>query len=102
QVLPAPSGESALETARSHPGEIHVLLTDMVMPGMSGRDLARALADVRPSTRVIFMSGYHQELPISSAQFVAKPFDRISLLAKIEQSQAVEADFVVAARDLDR
>ncbi|CAN5679200.1 hypothetical protein BH11MYX1_BH11MYX1_50150 [soil metagenome] len=85
-VLSASSGEAALEVARAHPGEIHTLLTDMVMPGMSGRELARELAVIRPDTRVIFMSGYHQDLPISSAQFVAKPFDRTGLLEKIQDN----------------
>ena len=90
-VLSASSGEAALEIARSHPGEIHSLLTDMVMPGMSGRELARELGVVRPTTRVIFMSGYHQDLPISSAQFVAKPFDRTGLLEKI-QDNSIDAE----------
>ena len=86
QVLSATSGESALDVARAHDGEIHTLLTDMVMPGMSGRELARELNEVRPNTRVIYMSGYHQDLPISSAQFVPKPFDRTGLLTKIQDT----------------
>ena len=85
-VLSATSGESALELARAHAGEIHTLLTDMVMPGMSGRELARELGELRPTTRVIYMSGYHQDLPISSAQFVPKPFDRTGLLTKIQDA----------------
>ena len=89
-VLAASSGETALETARAHPGEIQILLTDMVMPGMSGRELARELAVTRPDIRVVFMSGYHQELPLSSAEFVAKPFDRAGLLEKLQAHRTDE------------
>jgi PAS domain S-box-containing protein len=58
RVLEAPSAEAALDVVQRHSGVIHLLLTDVVMPGMSGRDLARRLAALRPETRVIYMSGY--------------------------------------------
>jgi PAS domain S-box-containing protein len=62
QVLTAGSGAEALELAEAHPGPIHCLVTDVVMPGMDGRQLAhRFLAD-RPGSRVIFISGYAEAL----------------------------------------
>jgi len=57
-VLEAEAGQEALETARKHSGPIHLLLTDVVMPRMSGRELAERLARERPECRALFMSGY--------------------------------------------
>jgi CheY-like chemotaxis protein len=82
-VLTATSGPDALARARAHPGEIDLVLTDMVMPGMTGQELVRELAAVRPGLQVVFMSGFHQGAPIDSRQFVAKPFDRATLLGKV-------------------
>jgi CheY-like chemotaxis protein len=58
RVLEASRAEEALELARLHPGRIHALLTDVVMPGQSGPELARRLRAERPETRVLFASGY--------------------------------------------
>src|SRR5262249_22863392 len=80
-VVTASSGPEALAFARAE--KLDLLLTDMVMRGMSGRDLARELMREPPETRVVFMSGYHQGTPIHGWQFIAKPFDRHALLAKI-------------------
>jgi CheY-like chemotaxis protein len=57
-VLAAGSGPEALAVAEAHGGRIDLLLTDVVMPGMNGRELADRLLAVRPETRVVFMSGY--------------------------------------------
>src|SRR5437773_1937293 len=57
-VLEAPSAEAALDVATRYSGTIDLLLTDVVMPGLNGRELASRLADLRPDARVIFMSGY--------------------------------------------
>src|SRR5213594_275507 len=57
-VLEASSAEAALDIATRYSGTIHLLLTDVVMPGLNGRELASRLADLRPDARVIFMSGY--------------------------------------------
>jgi signal transduction histidine kinase len=84
-VVQASCGPDALAEARRETFDI--LLTDMVMPGMSGRDLARALVNEHPQIRVVYMSGYQQGTPIPDWQFVAKPFDRQILLAKIGHLQ---------------
>jgi signal transduction histidine kinase len=84
-VVPAGNGPEALAAARRETFDI--LLTDMVMPGMSGRDLARELVAEHPQIRVVFMSGYHAASPMPDWQFIAKPFDRQILLAKIGHVQ---------------
>jgi signal transduction histidine kinase len=84
-VVPAANGPEAIAEARREPFDI--VLTDLVMPGMSGRDLARELVRDHPQIRVIFMSGYHAGNPLPDWQFIAKPFDRQILLAKIGNVQ---------------
>ena len=79
QVVSASCGLDALAEARR--GHFDILLTDLVMPGMSGRDLARDVMREHPEMRVVFMSGY--SAAPSSDQFISKPFDRHLLLAKI-------------------
>jgi signal transduction histidine kinase/CheY-like chemotaxis protein len=95
-VITASTGPDALSIARSE--KLDLLLTDMVMPGMSGRDLARELMREHPETRVVFMSGYHQGTPIHGWQFIAKPFDRCALLAKIGEAFLPDLDDVRVAR----
>jgi CheY-like chemotaxis protein len=56
-VLEAPDGATGLRVAERHSGPIHLLLTNVAMPGMSGRQLAERLRGVRPDTRVLFTSG---------------------------------------------
>jgi phosphoserine phosphatase RsbU/P len=89
-ALEAGSGDEALERARVHPGAIHLLLTDMVMPRMSGQELAERLGLLRPNLRVLFMSGYSNDsagrgkLPPGSG-FIQKPFGPVALLTKIDE-----------------
>jgi CheY-like chemotaxis protein len=79
-VLEAADGAAALEVARRHDGEIHLLVTDMVMPGLSGRDLADRLRALRSALPVLYISGYVQDasaratLASEHSAFVAKPF----------------------------
>jgi two-component system cell cycle sensor histidine kinase/response regulator CckA len=82
-VMTATSGADALARARAYPGEIDLLLTDVVMPGMTSQELIRALSAERPGLQVVFMSGYHPGAPIDPRRFVAKPFDRATLLGTV-------------------
>lgn len=88
-VLEAPDGPAALQLALRHSGPIHLLLTDVVMPGMSGRDLARELAGTLPGVRSLFMSGYAEEAAAhhgvldAGAEFLQKPFSPSALARKV-------------------
>jgi PAS domain S-box-containing protein len=79
RVMEAGQGPDALRLAQEHPGPIHLLLTDLVMPQMTGGELADRLGRLRPDLRVLFMSGYaagaapHREFP-SDAAYIEKPF----------------------------
>lgn len=90
-VLEASNGQDALGVAQSYPGTIHILVTDLVMPRMSGRQLADALRQIRPNTRPLFISGYSDEAMIrhgvteGSVVFLQKPFHPVSLLHKIRE-----------------
>ena len=79
RVIEAGSGEEALHLAGEHAGRIDLLLTDVVMPGMNGRELADRLVEIRPGTRVVFMSGYTEDVILQRGvsgerAFLAKPF----------------------------
>ncbi|HXK11215.1 MAG TPA: ATP-binding protein [Vicinamibacteria bacterium] len=90
-VLGAENGAQADSLCRTYGGEIHLLLTDVVMPGVGGRELARQVIALRPRVRVLYMSGYtsnaivhHGELDANTS-FLPKPFTPASLAAKIRQ-----------------
>ena len=89
-VLVAEGGAAALELVDTHSGVIHVLLTDVVMPGMNGRDLAARARAKRPAMKVVFMSGYTADVPADLAVegglgFLGKPFNERALTAKIRE-----------------
>jgi DNA-binding response OmpR family regulator len=88
-VYDAPAGAPALELLRGHDGEIDLLLTDVVMPGMSGPALARIATDERPSLRVLFTSGYTNEpeqvVDSLDSAFLGKPFSPQALVAKVRE-----------------
>ena len=92
RVIEASAGAEALATARGHSGPIHVLLTDVIMPGMGGRELAARLANERPETRVVYMSGYPDDAvlrqDLGRVAFVQKPFTSDSLAAKLREAIA--------------
>jgi PAS domain S-box-containing protein len=87
-VLEAERPDKAIEIAVRYSGPIHLMLTDMVMPGMNGRVLAANLAPVRPQMKVVYMSGYtgftHPGLA-DSLPLLAKPFTRDGLLRKLHE-----------------
>jgi CheY-like chemotaxis protein len=91
KVLKTQSAAEALQTYDSHGGELHLLLTDVVMPGESGRDLARKLRNLCPSMRTIFMSGYGESVALLGAErdasvfYLSKPFSLPGLLRKVEE-----------------
>ena len=85
RVLQAASGEAALQLAAAHDGAIDLLVTDMVMPGMSGQELARKMRVTREDLRVLYMSGYSEHAAEEAAKsegsaVLAKPFSRSALL----------------------
>jgi len=88
-VLEADSGEAAVETCGMYGGAIDLLLTDVVMPHMSGRELAETLGPDHPEMRVLYMSGYtddaivHRGVFESDVAFIAKPFTANALLRKV-------------------
>ncbi len=89
-VLEAPDGALALETGR-HAEKLNVLLTDVVMPGMNGGKLAEELKSIHPGLKVLFVSGYTQDiisigvLEDRDTAFIQKPFNREDILGKISQ-----------------
>ncbi|MEW6755798.1 MAG: response regulator [Candidatus Latescibacterota bacterium] len=91
RVLEASNGTEALEVARRHDGTIDLLLTDVVMPGLNGRQLAERLVLERPGTRVLYMSGYTDDtilrygLQEGCVTFLQKPFAPAALTERIRQ-----------------
>src|SRR2546427_11814499 len=87
-VLEAPDGDTALQLAAKHHGPIHLLLTDVVMPGVSGRQLADRLVRLRPGIKVLYASGdtddaiIHHGLLEPGIAYLQKPFPRDALALK--------------------
>jgi hypothetical protein len=84
-VLQAADGVEALEIAQQHPGPIHLLLTDLSMPRLNGRELHRRLNSVRPGTATLFMSGDLDLGLNSDAAFLPKPFTTSVLVRKVNE-----------------
>jgi CheY-like chemotaxis protein len=90
-VLEAGSGEQALSLAKNYHGTIRLMLTDVIMPGMNGWQLADQMADVRPEIKVVFMSGYTDRIMSkdgvldSSVAYLQKPFTADQLDMKVRQ-----------------
>jgi two-component system cell cycle sensor histidine kinase/response regulator CckA len=102
RVLAAPNGQEALSIAERHDGIIHALITDVVMPGMNGRQLGEALQRARPGTPILHMSGFaapimtEQGLLAPGVTIVGKPFTKSELLnalsAVLTEHAAQETD----------
>ena len=96
RVLEAKNGEDALRVSEEHEGPIHLILTDVIMPGMSGRDLAGRLQQIRQETKVVYMSGYtdntiarHGVLD-KNIHFIEKPFTPEGLARKVREALDIE------------
>ena len=89
RVLEAVDVEEALQIAKTFADPIHLLLTDVIMPGMSGRQLASQILTARPEMKVVYMSGYnddllvHHEVLEPGVTLLQKPFDKVQLATKI-------------------
>jgi two-component system cell cycle sensor histidine kinase/response regulator CckA len=90
-VLNAATAEDAVSIARRHTGPIHLLLSDVIMPGLSGPDLAQRLVRLRPSIRVLYVSGYTSQAVEGTgavsphARFLSKPFSPSVLATKVRE-----------------
>jgi two-component system cell cycle sensor histidine kinase/response regulator CckA len=91
-VIEAGSPDEALHTASEHPTAIELLLTDILMPGMNGYELAERVTAQHPESKVLFMSGYRDKVLAESTgraaaggPFLRKPFTQHTLVAKIEE-----------------
>ena len=91
QVLEAGGGPEALQIAEQHEGKIEILLTDVVMPEMGGREVSEALRARYPHIRVLFMSAYTEDevilrgVRVAEVNFVSKPFTVDGLRRKVRE-----------------
>ncbi len=91
RVLNARSGPDAVATVKAHPGAIHLLLTDVVMPTMSGRELADILQAMQPAMKVLYMSGYTADTVVrhgvseATMAFIQKPMSPPALARKVRE-----------------
>jgi CheY-like chemotaxis protein len=90
-VLGAADGDEAMAIATDHDGEIDLLLTDVVLPGPGGRDVARGIRELRPDIEVLFMSGYAENFVIhhghvdADVALLVKPFTPAQLLRRAHE-----------------
>lgn len=90
-VLEADHGQQAVQLCETHSGPIHLLLSDVVMPEMSGRQVAEAVTAKRPETKVLFLSGYTDDAVVrhgilhEHVAFLQKPFSPVTLARKIRE-----------------
>jgi two-component system cell cycle sensor histidine kinase/response regulator CckA len=97
-VLEGAGGEDALRVAKGHAGPIHLLLTDVVMPGMNGPELADRLRATRPEIKVLFMSAFTSELVAAYGVFpgdplISKPFTVMGLAQRVRRRLGYRSSF---------
>ncbi len=90
QVLKASGGEEALQIAQAHQGSIALALVDVVMPAMSGPEVAKRLHEARPDLKILFMSGFSTEVVVvhgitAGDGLLVKPFSLESLARKVHE-----------------
>jgi PAS domain S-box-containing protein len=91
KVIEAADGAVAMQIAVAHEGVIHLLLTDVIMPGMNGRELAQRISEIRPNTKVLYMSGYtenvigHNGTLDAGVRLLQKPFTLRDLKSKVRE-----------------
>jgi hypothetical protein len=88
KVIRARDGSEALALARKHGGDVRVLLTDIRMPGIDGRQLAEAVVRMHPHIRVVYMTGFSEEQFARGAVALRKPFRPEALKAIVSRSAA--------------
>ncbi|MCH7987450.1 MAG: response regulator, partial [Acidobacteria bacterium] len=92
RVLEAQDGAEALQVCEEHRAPIHLLLTDVVMPGMSGRELAVRLVGARPEMKVVYVSGYTDDAIVQhgvreeGTVFLQKPFSLDALARTVREA----------------
>ena len=97
-VLEAGCGDEALRIACEHRGEISLMITDVIMPGMNGRELAERMAILRPAMKVLYMSGYAEAMVFrkgvleQGVQFLQKPFGPPDLGRKVRDVLQTEPE----------
>ena len=91
-MLEASTPGEAIRLANDHAGEIHLLLSDVVMPEMNGRDLVNGILPLFPQVKCLFMSGYttdiiaHRGVIDEGVNFIQKPFSRSTLASKVREA----------------
>jgi DNA-binding NtrC family response regulator len=100
-VLAANSPAEAMSVVKDHQGEIQILLTDMIMPGMNGRELSKQIVHIYPNLKVLYMSGYtadviaHHGVLDEGINFIQKPFSRIDLSIRVREAlDTVDFQFI--------
>lgn len=92
KVLEAASADEAIRTADQFGDPIHLLLTDVIMPGMSGRQLAEKILSKRPLTKIVYMTGYTDDMVVQhkvlepGVQLLQKPFTKVDLAQKVRST----------------
>jgi PAS domain S-box-containing protein len=91
KVIEAADGAVAMQIAVAHEGTIHLLLTDVIMPGMNGRELAQRIAEIRPNVKILYMSGYTENvigtngMLDAGVRLLQKPFNLRDLKDKVRE-----------------